>query len=90
MFSVSQETLAAGAWTDGVVHVVSRAGFEPTGQGPVRFDEWANTERVPIVAKIPIAPEDFPFLENVTGHSQDEPPTETWLRFKERQGAGSS
>jgi hypothetical protein len=87
-FSVNKETLAGDAWTDGVVHVLPRDTFEPTGRGPVRFDEWSSKAAVPIVARIPVSPQDFPFLGNVTGHAEDEPPLETWLRFKERQKAG--
>lgn len=86
-FSVNAEALAAGVWTEGTVHVLPRDTFEPTSRGPVRFDEWASEDKVPIAAQVPVSPADFPFLENVTGHREQEPVTETWLRFRERQRA---
>ena len=88
-FSVDAVSLASGVWTDGFVHIVPRESFTPTSTGPVRFDEWASPVRVPVAARLRVAPADFPFLSCVTPHPEAESIFETWLRYKHRLGKRS-
>jgi hypothetical protein len=85
-FSVTVQSLARQPWTQGTIYVLPRQGFEPTHRGPVRFDEWACKQTVPVMARLTITVEDFPFFNSITGHPEEESIIETWLHFKERLG----
>ncbi len=84
-FSINQEMLRRPSWTDGMIYVLPRAPFKQTSTGVVRFAEWASEEPVRPLAKLPIGPKDFPFLNNVTGHAEEESIYASWVRFKQRQ-----
>jgi hypothetical protein len=84
-FSVNGASLEAGPWTSGTIYAVPRDTFRPASAGLLRFDEWASPIRASVAAAIPVLPTDFPFLSNVTGHSEAESIYTTWLRYKERQ-----
>jgi hypothetical protein len=86
-FSVSQENIASDIWSDGFVYIMAANSFRPTTSGKVRFDEWASEQSVPVVAKLPVSPSDFPFLHKVSGHEESEPIFTTWLRYRERLNA---
>jgi hypothetical protein len=87
-FSVNQENLATDVWSDGFVYILQGGSFHPTTSGQVRFDEWASEQAVPVVARLPVSPADFPFLRQVSGHDERESIFATWLRYKERLSAG--
>ena len=87
-FSVNQENLASDIWSDGFVYILPGDSFHPTTSGKVRFDEWASDQAVPVVAKLPVSPSDFPFLHQVSKHEESESIFTTWLRYKERLNAG--
>jgi hypothetical protein len=87
-FSVNQENLASDIWSDGFIYVLPGDSFHPTTNGPVRFDEWASKEPVPIVARLAVTSGDFPFLHRVSGHEESESIFKTWLKYKERLHAG--
>jgi len=87
-FSVNQENLASDIWSDGFVYILPGESFHPTTSGNVRFDEWAGEQAVPVVAKLPVSPGDFPFLRQVSGHEESESIFTTWLRYKDRLNAG--
>lgn len=84
-FSLNGEMLRQRPWVDGMVYVLLRESFEQTSRGVVRFDEWASAEAVRPVAKVPITPADFPFLNRVTGHDEKESIFVSWFLFKRRQ-----
>jgi hypothetical protein len=83
-FSVNQESLRSKIWSDGVIYILRGDTFRPTTSGTVHFDEWASEEAVPVVAKLRVSPDDFPFLHQVTGHDENESIFTTWLKYKER------
>lgn len=83
-FSVSAAMLAQGCWTGGNIYLLPRTTFARTDVGRVRFDEWASPELVRPLARLAVAPEDFPFLHQVTGHESKEPIFVSWLRYKAR------
>jgi len=87
-FSVNQENIASEIWSDGFVYILPGDSFHPTTSGSVRFDEWAGGQSVPVVAKLPVSPGDFPFLRQVSGHDENESIFMTWLRYKDRLKAG--
>jgi len=67
---------------DGFVHVVDRDGFA-TSDAPIRFDEWRSPSVGPVVMRLPVSPEDFPFRGSIVRHG-DESVVHSWLRYKER------
>ena len=87
-FSVNRENITSNIWSDGFVYILPREGFHPTTSGKVRFDEWASEQPVPVAAKLPVSPADFPFLLQVSGHEESESIFTTWLRYKDRLKAG--
>lgn len=84
-FSLNRAMLAQGPWTDGTVYILPREGFTQTSRGVIRFDEWASDRAVRPLARLPVTPEDFPFLNQVTGHDEKESLIASWLLFKRRQ-----
>ena len=87
-FSVNQEDLQKNIWSDGFVYLLPGDTFYPTTKGNIRFDEWASEQAVPVVAKLPVSPDDFPFLHQVSGHEESESIFTTWLLYKERISVG--
>jgi hypothetical protein len=72
-FSVSNRHLDEGPWSEGVVYVLPADGFvqqpphELNGR-VVHEPHYANPNMVRPLAKIAVAPHDFPFLQQVRGH----------------------
>ena len=87
-FSVHQDDLHANIWSDGFVYILPGDTFHPTTSGTIRFDEWASEQAVPVIAKLPVSPNDFPFLHKVAGHEESESIFTTWLSYKKRINAG--
>ena len=83
-FSVNQESRHANIWSKGTVYALPEETFRSTTSGEIRFDEWASEQAVPVLAKLQVSPEDFPFLHQVTGHDENESIFTTWLKYKER------
>lgn len=76
VFSVSQPSLATRPWRTGTLYVLPRAGFH--AQPPLAFgsrqahpEQLASLEPVRPLAKLTIAPEDFPFLQQIRGHDDE-------------------
>lgn len=76
LFSISREALPAHPWRTGTVYVLPGETFEP--QPPVPFGEYEAripqlASLVPIrpLARITVAPEDFPFLAQIRAHDDD-------------------
>jgi hypothetical protein len=87
-FSVNRENNVSDIWSDGFVYILPGDSFHPTTSGKVRFDEWASGQSVPVVAKLPVSPGDFPFLRQVSAHDENESIFTTWLLYKDRLKAG--
>ena len=70
---MNQENLDSDIWSDGFVYILpgETASVRPRA-GSIRFDEWASEQAVPAVAKLPVSPDDFPFLHQVSGHNESE------------------
>ncbi len=72
-FSVNQEQLADKPWTDGALYLLPRATFvRLTLIENVFANEWASEKEVRPLAKLRVQPEDFPFLDQISGHDDGE------------------
>jgi len=86
-FSINEHVLPRAGWVNGMIYILRAEGFRRAAEGPVRFDEWISARETPIAARLPVSPADFPLLRSVTGHPEDGPVFETWLRYKTRLAA---
>ena len=73
VFSVSQTALPRQPWRTGTVYLLPRDTFtvQPPmtfGSNTVHIAQLASFTPVRPLAKITVAPEDFPFLEQIRGH----------------------
>lgn len=73
VFSVSQSALPDQPWRTGTVYLLPPGSFvrqPPMAFGPNQVDiaQLASFEPVPPVAKLTVAPADFPFLAQIRGH----------------------
>lgn len=65
-FSLSQPMLdRPEPYCEGFVYLLPRQSFT---EGDIA-DEWTSPEPVTAVAKLPVSPADFPFLNEIRGHS---------------------
>jgi hypothetical protein len=55
-----------------------------TGNGVVRFDEWASKKPVRPIARLGVEQADFPFLDRVAGYREGESMLRSWLMYKRR------
>lgn len=68
-FSINKEQLAEKPWRAGALYLLPRETFKRqwlTDVSPA--NEWASHVPVKPVAKLHLAPEDFPFLDRIGGH----------------------
>lgn len=73
VFSVSKPALALQPWRAGTVYLLPRRTFatQPPvlfGSSEVRIAQLASPSPVRPLAKLPVAPSDFPFLKQIRGH----------------------
>jgi hypothetical protein len=76
VFSVSKSALPSQPWRTGTVYLLPRSTFitqssMPFGSYQVHFAQLASFEPVQPLAKLAIAPEDFPFLTQIRGHEDE-------------------
>jgi hypothetical protein len=72
-FSINQDAMLSKAWVTGSVYVLPRVTFEPepedAWQGvPCAATQWASRVPVRPMARLTVAPDDFPFLTQVRSH----------------------
>lgn len=72
-FSISQPALDARAFRPGTLYLLPRDSFEPmppleVGGQRAHVPQWASLEAVTPLARIDVAPQDFPFLAAIRGH----------------------
>lgn len=72
-FSISQEALDQRPWRDGTVYLLPATEFEgqpsiDVGEVQISTGQVASRRPVVPIAKLPVAPADFPFLDQVRGH----------------------
>jgi hypothetical protein len=73
-FSINQEWLDKDPWHSGMLYVLPRQTFRqlPMSASGGMSNEWVSELPVKPLVRIPIAPEDFPFLAQVGGHDDSE------------------
>jgi hypothetical protein len=65
-FAVSPQMERLRPWSNGAIYIVAREGFEQgTDDRGAVIHEWASQALVRPLARLPIAPSDFPFLEEI-------------------------
>jgi hypothetical protein len=69
-FSVHHEMLELAPYTTGALYLLPRAAFDrvPFYPGGPLSNEWACHEPIRPLARLTVAPEDFPFLDSIGGH----------------------
>jgi len=83
LFSANTDSTGSDLFQKGTVHLVDREGFA-TNPCPVRFDEWHCPSPVPVLARLDVELQDFPFRDAVTRHTEEESVYLTWLRYRSR------
>jgi hypothetical protein len=73
IFSISRTALPERPWRSGMVYLLPAEGFVaqgplPFGEFEVRIPQLANFSEVRPIGRLEVAPEDFPFLEQIRGH----------------------
>ena len=73
-FSINQDWLDKEPWQNGTLYVLPRKTFRqmPLAPGGPLSNEWVSEVPVKPLVRIPVAPEDFPFLAQVGGHDDSE------------------
>jgi hypothetical protein len=61
-FAINAEMLRKQPWTSGMVYILPRTTFEDVGAG------WVSREPVQPLARLPVAPADFPFMNEIRGY----------------------
>ncbi|MDX1664309.1 MAG: hypothetical protein R3272_10970 [Candidatus Promineifilaceae bacterium] len=68
-FSLHHESLAAAPWTEGALYILPRDPFGQQSVAPGALTaEWVSLEPVRPLARLRVAPQQFPFLEHVQAH----------------------
>ena len=72
-FSINQEQLAEQPYTPGALYLLPRETFVRLMLTPESYaNEWASDKPVQPCARLLIQPDDFPFLEQISGHDDSE------------------
>ena len=72
-FSINADALPRRPWRRGTIYLLARHSFEPQAPQPDRglqleVAQWASPVAVRALARLPVEPGDFPFLEQLHGH----------------------
>jgi hypothetical protein len=75
-FSIGRAALRQRPWRSGYVYLLPAEGFVEQAPGPyaghtARVPQLASADPVTPLARIQVAPEDFPFLEDIRGHDDE-------------------
>lgn len=73
VFSISQKVLSQQPWRDGAVYLLPSETFSaqpgiPFGDYDIRVPQFASQVSAKPLARLAVAPEDFPFLAQIRGH----------------------
>jgi hypothetical protein len=76
VFSISRSALPHQPWRSGTVYVLPGDTFELQppmrfGESEVRIPQLASLVAVRPLARVAVAPDDFPFLAQIRGHDDD-------------------
>jgi len=72
-FSINQDQLPEKPWRQGTLYFLPRDTFMRLKMTENSYaNEWASEQEVKPIAKLSINPEDFPFLDQISGHDDGE------------------
>ncbi len=72
-FSIDADSLQQSPWREGMVYLLPQEAFEQLlGPQGDQLAEWASQSPVRPIARLRVAPEDFPFLDGVRGQTNPE------------------
>src|ERR1051325_8561787 len=72
-FSINEEMLKLSPFRDGTIYLLPRDKFKPAANGHgVILEEWISQEPVEVLAKLSVSPADFPLLDAVWGHNEND------------------
>jgi hypothetical protein len=78
-FSINAVMLPRRPWRNGVIYILPRASFERVvSDEGTPSEEWCSLTPVRPLAHIPVHPDDFPFLDQIEGHGDEQ-----WHRWEE-------
>jgi hypothetical protein len=72
-FSINADALPRRPWRHGTIYLLPRHGFEQQAPQPYRglqleMAQWASRVPVRTLARLPVEPRDFPFLDELQAH----------------------
>jgi hypothetical protein len=69
LFSLNADELPKRPWREAMIYILPRVTFKQLrDRDGIRIAEWASREPVTPIAKLRVAPQDFPFVDRVVGH----------------------
>jgi hypothetical protein len=84
-YSLTKATKLNDPWTNGMVYLLPPNPFKLSeSNAGFSFNEWTSELPVEPIAKLPVEPDDFPFLDKVGSHPASESLGRTWLLYKIR------
>jgi hypothetical protein len=71
--SINEEVLKSRPFRGGTIYLLPKHKFTPVAEGNgIILEEWISQEPVQVLAKLSISPDDFPFLNAISGHNEIE------------------
>ncbi len=75
-FSITQSALLQQPWCAGMIYILSRQTFEQEAPQHIQgleivFPHWISQQPAPVLARLTVGPEDFPFLAHIHGHNNE-------------------
>ncbi|MDQ1403943.1 MAG: hypothetical protein QOG03_2259 [Actinomycetota bacterium] len=85
--SINERAARPEPLRDGWVYIVDRAGFasEPPEFGVIHTAQWVRADTVPILGKVLVTAEDFPFRGRLLAHRADESELRTYVKLALRR-----
>ena len=87
VFTINEKMLNLRPFRCGTVYLLPKDKFAPAAAGHgVILEEWISEEPVPVLAKLSISPDDFPFVNAIGVHNEGE---QAWLTATIQTCAGA-
>lgn len=72
-FSLNADELPRRPWREAMIYILPRATFgQLRDRDGILIAEWASREPVTPIAKLRVAPHDFPYVDRVVGHDDSQ------------------
>lgn len=83
-YSINESTFRNNPWTEGMIYILPKSEFQPSGKGLLRFDEWICLHSVTPTCKMTVTRSDFQLINKVAIHKNSESLFKTWILYKMR------